>query len=426
MLNNEKQHSKEVLTTSSGGKEQPSFGNDTLREIILSKDPLPPPSPQVEVFRELRTFLGEVVVLLVTVIDAEIWAVLYYMTPPICSNGQPMYTSNRTINFYDPMLNAKLILGMFGGHKTALLQAKEGDDSHVQIENALQLLPNTLLVAGVGIAYGRNVCTLLGDVLVSTTIDGIGNVRWGNGQLDFQEGDNHYTPVEQRALEVFATEVDDWATTTGFKVTKSGRVPKIHADMIISMPWHINDLDILAKVIKNSPLAVGGEMEGQVIAGTHNDLLDLNPPKVIDVIIIKGVSNFADGNANTEWDLTGALAAAGYMKFKLEQTDGQVCKSYELSIDRWCASIYVQLRSIPIYYLHMQTGFQAPLRHLIQLLIMLLHPIIYLSKVLYNMSIVRKHYNNHHTRTHACSRTWLVMVVTRMRTLSYKYMNLLN
>ena len=196
MLNNEKQHSKDVLTTSSGGKEQPSFGNDTLREIILSKDPLPPPSPQVEVFRELRTFLGEVVVLLVTVIDAETWAVLYYMTPPICSNGQLMYTSNRTINFYDPILNTKLILGMFGGHKTALLQAKEGDDSRVQIENALQLLPNTLLVAGVGIAYGRNVCTLLGDVLVSTTIDGIGNVRWDNGQLNFQEGDNRYTPVE--------------------------------------------------------------------------------------------------------------------------------------------------------------------------------------------------------------------------------------
>ena len=121
--------------------------------------------------------------------------------------------------------------------------------------------------------------------------------------------------------------MDDWATTTGFKVTKSRRVPNIHADMIVSMPWHINDLDILAKVIKNSPLAVGGEMEGQVIVGIHNDLLDLNPPKVIDVIIIKGVSNFADGNANTEWDLTGALAAAGYMKFKLEQTDGQVCKS---------------------------------------------------------------------------------------------------
>ena len=74
------------------------------------------------------------------------------------------------------------------------------------------------------------------------------------------------------------------------------------------------------------PKAVGGEMEGQVIAGIHNDLLDLNPPRKIDAIIIKGVADYADGNKHRGWQMTAALAAIGYVEFKLKLTGGQVCK----------------------------------------------------------------------------------------------------
>ena len=76
------------------------------------------------------------------------------------------------------------------------------------------------------------------------------------------------------------------------------------------------------------------------------------------------------------------------------------CVSHNIMSCLLIDGVYVQLRSISIHYLHMQTGFQAPLRHLIQLLIMLLHPIIYLLKVLYNMSIVRNHamYSMHHSK----------------------------
>ena len=308
-------------------EEQPFFGKYTLQTIIRERDPLPPPSPQEELFRDLNIFKREVVVLRVTIKDIEAWAAVSYMSPPE-SNGQPLYTGNRTINFYNPMQNTILTLGMFGGHKTALLWAKVGDDSRAEIESALQLLPNVQLVATVGVAYGMD-CrkTQLGDVLVSTTIDGIGNVRWDDGNLTFEEGDNRYTRVEQRALDVFATKVDDWTTITKFHVTTCGRQPNVYADIIIGIPWFIYDVKILSQVVKNSPLAIGGEMEGQVIAGIHNDLLDLNPPKEIDVIVIKGVSEFAGrGAGSCDWYLTAAMAAAGYMEFKLVQTAGQICK----------------------------------------------------------------------------------------------------
>ena len=175
-------------------------------------------------------------------------------------------------------------------------------------------------------AYGRKEETAFGDVLVATTIDGIGNVRWDNGSLIFYRGDNHYTRTEQRAIEVFARKVDDWSTITGFKVTKEGRIPIIHANTIVSAPWLINDLKVLNKVMKNDPRAVGGEMEGQILAGIHNDFRDLNPPRKIDAIVIKGVADHTDGNKHKGWQMTAALAAFGYTKFKLERTQGQVCK----------------------------------------------------------------------------------------------------
>lgn len=269
------------------------------------------------------------IVLLVTVKDVEAWAILHYMTPPE-SNGQPLYSDNRTTNFYDPMRKTVLTLGMFGGHQAALLWAKVGDDSHAEIEHALQLLPNVQLIAAVGIAYGiDSTKAKLGDVLVSTTIDGIGNIRWEDGSMSFEEGDNRYTRVEQRALDVFATEVDDWVAITKFNVTPCGRRPNIYGDIIISIPWFINDAKILSQVVANNPSAIGGEMEGHVLAGIHNDLLDLNPPKEIDVIVIKGVSEFAGQAAGScDWYLTAGMAAAGYMDFKLLQTRGQICKLF--------------------------------------------------------------------------------------------------
>jgi nucleoside phosphorylase len=309
--------------------EVPFYGNEKKANIIKNKLPGRPPKPGTQLYNQLKAFMQKVVVLLVTINENEIWCGLNYMTPPVSSSGSkiPAGNKNRPINFYDQKLNALLTLGMFGEHKTALIQAKMGDDARVEIENALTLLPNAQLVAGVGVAYGRKEKTQFGDVLVATTIDGIGNVRWDNGNLYFYQGDNRYTRTEERAIQVFGRQVEDFATLTGFKVTKQGRAPKIHPKLIVSAPWLVNDLDVLNKIIHNDPRAVGGEMEGQIIAGIHNDFLGLNPPRKIDAIIIKGVADYADGMKHKGWQMTAGLAAVGYTAFKLKKTNGQVCKS---------------------------------------------------------------------------------------------------
>ena len=338
--------------------ETPFYGNEKKAEIIKTKIPIRPPKPGTQLYNQLKAFMQKVVVLLVTINENEIWCGLNYMSPPVSSSGSkiPSGNKNRPVNMYDQKLNTLLTLGMFGKHKTALIQAKMGDDARVEIENALALLPNAQLVAGVGVAYGRKEKTQFGDVLVATTIDGIGNVRWDNGKLYFYQGDNRYTRTEERAIQVFGRQVEDFATITGFKVTKQGRAPEIHPKLIVSAPWLVNDLDILNKIIENDPRAVGGEMEGQIIAGIHNDFLGLNPPRKIDAIIIKGVADYADGNKHKGWQMTAGLAAIGYTEFKLKQTNGQVCKCSftTVVVTRVSTSHAHASCNLEDYYLHRQ------------------------------------------------------------------------
>ena len=160
---------KQISIPPAEDDETPFYDDEKKEEIIKNKEPLRPPNSSGNVYPLLKNFLKEVVVLLVTVNENEIWSAINYMTPPVFTTGS--LKISQTISYYNPELDALLILGMFGGHKTALIQVKMGDDARVEIENVLKLLPNAQLVAGVGVAYGRKEKTKFGDVLVATTIE---------------------------------------------------------------------------------------------------------------------------------------------------------------------------------------------------------------------------------------------------------------
>ena len=122
--------------------ETPFYGDEKKEQIIKNKEPLRPPKPSEMVYPLLKDYLNEVVILLVTINENEIWSAINYMTPPVFTTGNTKLS--RAINYYDPELDALLILGMFGGHKTALIQAKMGSDARVEIENALKLVMHSL------------------------------------------------------------------------------------------------------------------------------------------------------------------------------------------------------------------------------------------------------------------------------------------
>ena len=80
--------------------ETPFNGDEKKRSIIKNKEPIRPPSPQGTVYMKLKTFLNEVVVLLVTINENEIWSAINYMKPPQSAPGKLIPPgSKRAIDF---------------------------------------------------------------------------------------------------------------------------------------------------------------------------------------------------------------------------------------------------------------------------------------------------------------------------------------
>ena len=113
---------KQIDAPPAEDNETPFYGDEKREEIIKNKEPLRPPNPSGNVYPLLKNFLNEVVVLLVTINENEIWSAINYITPPVFTTGNPKLS--RTISYYNPELDALLILGMFGGHKTALIRPR--------------------------------------------------------------------------------------------------------------------------------------------------------------------------------------------------------------------------------------------------------------------------------------------------------------
>ena len=316
----------------------PSFGVQYVNKIVSEKKPLHPPHQGDPLFEKLKKYIQEVVILLVTINDNEKWAALHHLVPPM-ADGTPL--APKPVRWFDDVQNTTVTLGMFGGHKAALIQAKMGNDCRTEIENALDLMPNVQLLVAVGVAYGSKTCKYA-DVLVSTTIDGVGNVKYHNGKLLFCVGDDRFTRMADRVFQVFTRETQSWTITTGFKCSEKGRMPTVVTGQVISAPWLVNDENLLLKLFDNDPMAVGGEMEGQVIASIYNKLRSQPKPRQIDIVIIKGVASFADGNKEEErkWQLTAAMAAVGYTEYKLEETGQRVCKLQNMGLMYICSEYY--------------------------------------------------------------------------------------
>ena len=106
-----------------------------------------------------------------------------------------------------------------------------------------------------------------------------------------------------------------------FTCTKD-REPQIIPGTIVSMSWLVDDKETKMKILKNSPEAIGGEMEGFVLLQIREKYANQNPPRQLDVVVIKGVTDYRDGTKHKEWQFTAAMAAVGYAHHKLEETGG--------------------------------------------------------------------------------------------------------
>ena len=284
-------------------------------EIAESKNPIPTPDDLRE---SLAAFISQVVVLLHTVKEEEMIATLKHLSPPVEQSDKP-------IRWFHG--NASFILGIFGGHEAALVQTSKGADSRPELMPALRSLPNAKLIITLGYAYGLKSQCNLGDVLVSTSIDGIGNIRFEHGRLKFDEGRVRQTSMSTRALNVFTKGI---TLCKKFICSKEGRKTKVVTGPLISSPVLVNDKVALDEYLKNNERFKGGEMEGQEVARAQLTLKE-EDKRDVDFIVIKGVADFGDGSKAKGWQLTASLAAASYAEEKLRESGGNVynCKLFQ-------------------------------------------------------------------------------------------------
>ena len=261
-----------------------------------------------------ESFMSEVVVLIQTVKQEEQLAVYEHMKPPTAEMKAP-------ITWICEHPKIALTLGMFGDHKTAVIKTKKGGNCQSEVTYALNKLRNVKLIIVVGFAYGKKVKCSLGDVIVSTTVDGVTELRCESNAIHIGEGTVRYTEMKLAARTTFATQ--NWMK---FNCLETGeRFSEVHTGVILSAPVLLNDSKVLQDFLKNNSRFIGGEMEGQQLALCTHQFLEENKREV-DFIVIKGVADFGDGTKKGNWQLTASLAAAKYAEESLRKTNGQTYK----------------------------------------------------------------------------------------------------
>jgi len=257
----------------------------------------------------ISQFAKEIVIVIQLCNDNEYYASLKLMKAPkiLKPDGQSQF--ERAVRFPNQH-DMTIVLGMFAGHKAAIAKTKQGADCERDVQKVLSWFPNTKALLGVGVAFGlkRNTVKFC-DVLVAEQIAVLNALPSAEEGGIASHGD--LVPTKTTLKNVFCRNNKGW----NFPCTKSGRLAKVFPGQLISSPLPIHSPAIIQKIQKHFKFAKGGDMEGWVL---YTNIMDENPK--LEVIIIKGVANYADGKKDNQWQLTAAMAAANYTHFQLEHS----------------------------------------------------------------------------------------------------------
>lgn len=268
----------------------------------------------------LEAFAQEVkLVLHTTVNPSETPAVLQDMTAPELPDLPAFSGPVKLLKATNPTV---IILGMYGGYKSALVQTEQGEKCKKEIEDALKHLPNVQLLIAVGVAYSSTKFKF-GDVLVSKHIRGAVNPKFKENKIEIRSSEYDTIPVKDYLSTVFARNLHEW---NDFKCTTEGRISKVYAGDMVCVSWLLSDESTRNKLLQNFPDAVGGEMEGHELVKIQKANKEKQPPHDLGIIIIKGAADYGDKDKQSgkKWQFTAARAASSYTKYRLEGTSGEL------------------------------------------------------------------------------------------------------
>ena len=256
----------------------------------------------------IMEFAGEVVIVILSCNKNEYYASLELMKAPqiMKSDGQRLF--ERAVGFPNKD-NMIIATGVFAGHKAAIAWIEQGASCEKGIRKLLSWFPNTKALLGVGVAYAmsRNV-TGFCDVLVASQIVDYGDrPRVEHGGF-YPRG--AVVPTKITLRNIFCKDDTGWE----FPCTKTDRKAKVVVGRLASGSFLLDDAGVKKSIQKLFKDVKGGEMEGWIL---YTHIVEDYPN--LEVIIIKGVSDYGDGSKAGRWQLTAAMAAASYTNFQLER-----------------------------------------------------------------------------------------------------------
>lgn len=265
---------------------------------------------------KLCHFAEEVQIILQTVNDKETSAVLSMMKGPHGNSSKPVNFDN---------ISFKVVLGMFGGYKSAQIKTGMGRDCDKDVEKALEMFPNVHAIILIGVAYAApRIKGAYGDVLVSKFIHGVQNTKTEDDHITVRPSSTSTVEVDKDLSAAFSFMPTTWESFICNKEidTSKQRPAKVHCGSIVSYPNLFADKISRDALLENFREAIGGEMEGVEVLKIKQEYRG----KRFGVIIIKGVADFGDSNKadGKKWQYTAAKSAASYAEHKLLRTEGKL------------------------------------------------------------------------------------------------------
>ena len=202
----------------------------------------------------VQLFAKEVVIILHTCNENEYWAALERLQPPTAEDQSNI--QDRPVIY--PQVGS--VIGWFAGYRTAVVRTGQGNKCHDELMIALtRSFPNGRVIIAAGIAYANDRKRKFADVLISDQIENFVQYKKTGSEITNCGPREEVDPNVQR---IFEHPAKDWKSMQCFTCADDKRTSVAHIGCIVSAPTLVQDEVLRNQLMKNTPNAIGGEMEG--------------------------------------------------------------------------------------------------------------------------------------------------------------------
>ena len=299
-----------MIVTKIYSTEKPKFPDNERADLMKRINPMPFQQTDKEA---LKLFAKQVVLILQTCNQREYLAALERLKLPTKEDNSKI--GDRLSNY--PQVGS--VIGWFAGYRTAVVRTGQGDKCRGDLREALNTsFPKARVIIGAGIAYANDRKRKFADVLISNQVENIAQYKKEGDEITNQGSRQEIEPDVRRVFEVSAR---DWSDMKSFTCADD-RTSVIHIGCIVSAPTLVKDEKLRGQLMKHTPYAIGGEMEGWVLLELKKEL-KREHNRDIEVVVIKGVTDYGDLSKGDEWQWTAAKSAMDCIHYCLNQTGGR-------------------------------------------------------------------------------------------------------